>query len=192
VDDKRVLRTGVWTARASRPAVDREADGALLASHATDLLALAAEPDPTVAAYAGVAEEPPTRQLLDALIRHGARVILPVVIDDQEALDWAPYEEWEALATVRWGLLEPTTPTLGPSTIDAAALVVVPALGVDRQGNRLGRGKGFYDRTLARVPDRSRRIAVVYAGEIFDRVPHEPHDEPVGWALTPEGLIELG
>jgi len=171
--------------------VDRAADGERLASYAADLIALAGSARPTVAAYAGVAEEPPTHPLLDALVALGARVLLPVVGDDGDTMDWAPYDGWDRLATVRWGLREPTAAPLGPEALAAAHLAVVPALAVDRAGHRLGRGRGYYDRALAAV-ERTRRVAVVYAAELLDEVPTEPHDEPVGWALTPSGLTELG
>jgi 5-formyltetrahydrofolate cyclo-ligase len=173
--------------------VDREAAGARLASYAADLLALApGQGAQVVAAYAGVAEEPPTRPLLDALVAAGAHVLLPVVrSDDTGTLDWAAYEGWANLATARWGLLQPTAAPRGPEAIGAADLVVVPALAVDRAGHRLGRGRGFYDRALANV-GRAKRVAVVYADEIVDAVPHEPHDEPVGWVLSPDGLAKLG
>ena len=186
------------TARASRPAVDRAADGVRLATHAAALIALASPAGtrrdearrPTIAAYAGIAEEPPTRPLLDALVSLGARVLLPVVTG-AEALDWAPYVGWDTLATGRWGLLEPTAEPLGHDALETHAdLVVVPALAVDRAGHRLGRGRGFYDRALTDVL-RDRRIAIVYASELVDAIPSEPHDQPVGWALTPDGLIRL-
>jgi len=194
MNDKRLLRTGMCTARAERPAVDREADGARLATHAPALIALAGRArDPnelTVAAYAGVAEEPPTRPLLDALATHGVTILLPVTATDEPRLDWAPYEGWERLATRRWGLLEPTSAGLGERAIASAHLVLVPALAVDRDGHRLGRGRGYYDRALIHT-DRDRRVAVVYADELVAHVPTEPHDEDVGWVLTPDGLTEL-
>jgi 5-formyltetrahydrofolate cyclo-ligase len=198
----------VCTARASRPAVDRAADGDRLAAYAAALLAVAdpvadplADPldDPartrptriTVAAYAGIDEEPPTRPLLDALVALGARVLLPVVVHDVAGLlDWAPYDGWDALAIARWGLREPTTERLGPGALDQADVVAVPSLAVDRAGHRLGRGRGYYDRALTPSP-LGRRVAVVYASELLDRVPSEPHDQNVGWALTPNGLIRL-
>lgn len=183
------------TARASRPAVDRAADGARIASYAADLLALANPAEthpPAIAAYAGVDEEPPTQPLLDALAGLGARILLPVIsAEDDAVLDWAAYDEWDALATGPWGIKEPAGPRLGPATLHTADLVVVPALAVDRAGHRLGRGRGYYDRALGEVP-RARRIAVVYATELLDRIPSEPHDEPVAWALTPDGLAKLG
>ncbi|MDQ1685694.1 MAG: 5-formyltetrahydrofolate cyclo-ligase [Frankiaceae bacterium] len=173
--------------------MDRAADGARLADYADELITLATRSsrNPTIAAYAGVEEEPPTRALLDALVRRNARLLLPVLTGDADALDWAPYEGWDALSTARWGLLEPTSERLGSGAIGTADLVVVPALAVDRAGHRLGRGRGFYDRALANV-DRDRTVAVVYASELLDHVPSEPHDRQVGWALTPNGLTPLG
>jgi len=193
MDDKQLLRTGMCTARANRPAVDREAAGQRLATSAPALINLARRltitPRDTVAAYAGVGDEPPTRLLLDALVADGITVLLPIV-GPHSTLDWAPYEGWERLAPARWGLLEPTSDPLGKQAIGTADLVVVPALAIDREGNRLGRGRGFYDRVLTDV-DKDRRVAVVYADELVANVPSEPHDQSVGWVLTPGGLIKL-
>lgn len=173
--------------------MERAATGARLAAYAGELIALATAGDrparTTVAAYAGVADEPPTETLLDALASRGARVLLPVTTG-AGTLDWAAYEGWSGLVPARWGLLEPATPRLGPEALRGADLVVVPALAVDRSGHRLGRGAGFYDRALGAVP-RDRRVAVVYDGELLDHVPAEPHDQEVGWALTPTGLTAL-
>ena len=66
-------------------------------------------------------------------------------------------------------------------------LVVVPALAVDRRGNRLGRGAGFYDRALAGSRPAT-VVAVIYDDELLDTVPAEAHDVPVHAVLTPAGL----
>ena len=94
--------------------------------------------------------------------------------------------------TARFGVLEPTGPWLPPTAVADASVLFIPALAVDRRGARLGRGRGFYDRTLGlRNPD-ARLIAVVRDEELLDEVPHEPHDVPVTHALTPgHGLVEL-
>ena len=66
-----------------------------------------------------------------------------------------------------------------------ADAVLVPALAVDRAGNRLGRGGGSYDRALARVGPMVPLIALIYDAELLDRVPAEPHDVRVRAAVSP-------
>ena len=71
-------------------------------------------------------------------------------------------------------------------------MVLVPALAVDRNGVRLGRGRGFYDRSLPNRDRRARLIAVVRDEELVDELPAEPHDVPMTHALTPRrGVIAL-
>ncbi len=92
----------------------------------------------------------------------------------------------------RWGLLEPPEPWLPESALAEAALVLVPALAVDLRGVRLGRGRGFYDRSLADRDPRARLIAVVRDDELVDELPADPHDVRMTHALTPRrGLSAL-
>ncbi len=75
----------------------------------------------------------------------------------------------------------------------SASLVLVPALAVDRAGVRLGRGAGFYDRSLAMADPAARLVAVVRDDELVDSLPGEDHDVPMTHALTPgRGLVALG
>jgi 5-formyltetrahydrofolate cyclo-ligase len=77
--------------------------------------------------------------------------------------------------------------------VATAAVMLVPALAVDRRGRRLGRGGGFYDRTLPLCARGARLVAVVRDDEVLDEVPDEPHDVPMTHVLTPgEGLVALG
>jgi 5-formyltetrahydrofolate cyclo-ligase len=70
--------------------------------------------------------------------------------------------------------------------------VLVPALAVDRRGARLGRGAGFYDRTLRLAGPAAALIAVVRDEEFVDRLPADPHDVPMTHAVTPDrGVVEL-
>jgi 5-formyltetrahydrofolate cyclo-ligase len=149
----------------------------------------------TVCAYVPVGAEPGSIELLDVLLSHADRVLLPVARttadDNAVALQWGQYRPGQ-LVTARFGLLEPPGPWLPATTVAEAGVVLVPALAVDRTGARLGRGRGFYDRSLVlRGPD-ARLIAVVRDEELLDEVPHEPHDVPMTHALTPGlGLVEL-
>ncbi|MGW1226763.1 5-formyltetrahydrofolate cyclo-ligase [Streptomyces sp. NPDC002530] len=143
----------------------------------------------TVAAYVSVGREPGTRALLDALRARGVRVLLPVLLPDND-LDWAPYEGTEGLERAGRGLLEPSGPRLGADAVLAADAVLLPGLAVDERGMRLGRGGGSYDRVLARLAAAGADpalVALLYGNEVVARVPEEPHDHPVDAVVTPSG-----
>ena len=73
------------------------------------------------------------------------------------------------------------------------AVVLVPAVAVDRTGLRLGRGGGSYDRALARVGPAILTVAPLYDSEVLPTVPAEPHDQRVRAAATPsDGLLRFG
>jgi len=149
----------------------------------------------TVCAYVPVGTEPGSIGMLDMLLRRSGRVLLPVArtTDDDTPmpLRWGRYQPG-ALVTGRWGLLEPPEPWLPESALAEASLVLVPALAVDCRGVRLGRGRGFYDRSLDSRHRQALLIAVVRDAEFVDELPAEPHDVPMTHALTPRrGVIAL-
>jgi 5-formyltetrahydrofolate cyclo-ligase len=149
----------------------------------------------TVCAYVPVGAEPGSIAMLDVVLARAGRVLLPVARttadDSPAALQWGEYRPGRLVAA-RFGLLEPAGPWLPATTLAEAGVVLVPALAVDHTGVRLGRGRGFYDRTLVRRDPRARLIAVVRDEELLDELPREPHDVSMTHALTPgRGLIEL-
>lgn len=189
-NEKSALRTRLLAERRALAAQEREQTARALAGHAGELAA----PGATVAAYVSVGAEPGTRPLLDALLARGVRVLLPVLLADND-LDWAAYEGPQALAPAGRGLLEPVGGRLGPEAVTTASLVLLPGLAVDRRGLRLGRGGGSYDRVLARLGRAGARpllAVLLYEHELLESVPAEPHDLPVDVALTPSGLHRLG
>ncbi|MFD7504467.1 5-formyltetrahydrofolate cyclo-ligase [Streptomyces sp. NPDC059850] len=185
--NKPTLRRRLLTVRSGLTADDIEAAGASLACRALELPELARAG--TVAAYVSVGREPGTRALRDALRARGVRVLLPVLLPDND-LDWGADEGPDGLVRAGRGLLEPGGPRLGPEAVTRADAVLLPGLAVDRRGMRLGRGGGSYDRVLARLARAGADPALVvllYDGELLDAVPEEPHDRPVHAAVTPSG-----
>lgn len=142
----------------------------------------------TVAAYVSIGGEPGTGLLLERLLEAGKRVVLPVLLPDND-LDWAVHTG--SLAPAGRGLLEPAGPRLGVDAVATADVVLVPGLAVDAAGTRLGRGGGSYDRALARVPVGTFTCVLLYADELLPGVPHEPHDRRVTAAATPERLVRF-
>lgn len=147
-----------------------------------------------VCCYVPFRAEPGSPELLDVLREDGRTVLLPVIPSRRGPLDWAEYTGPSSLAPgVFPPVLEPTGQRLGAAAIAGADVVLVPALAADRRGFRLGKGAGYYDRSLALAGPHTRFIAVIRDTELVDRLPAEPHDVRVHAALTPHGgLVRLG
>jgi 5-formyltetrahydrofolate cyclo-ligase len=144
----------------------------------------------TVAAYVAVATEPGTGPLLDALRAAGKRVILPLLQPDDD-LDWAAYDDPAGLRSARRGLLEPAGAALGPDALATADVVLVPGLAVGSDGMRLGRGGGSYDRALGRVPVGTFTCVLLNSEELLDHVPADAHDRRVTAAATEIGITRF-
>ena len=144
----------------------------------------------TVAAYVSVATEPGTGPLLEALRASGRRVLLPLLQPDND-LDWTVYDGPEGLQTARRGLLEPVGPALGRDAVAGADVVLVPGLAVGRDGTRLGRGGGSYDRALTRITPGTFTCVLLNSEELLDHVPAADHDRRVDAAATELGLTRF-
>ncbi|MCP2255480.1 5-formyltetrahydrofolate cyclo-ligase [Prauserella aidingensis] len=188
---KREWRRAISGARSAVSAQQQVAEANALAAAIPGLLD--GLRSPTVCGYVPFGSEPGSIGLLDVVRNTGARVLLPIVPDEPGPLEWAEYTGTASLVPGRYrGILEPGGPRLGAAAIGDAAVVLVPALGVDRQGARLGRGAGFYDRSLVFAGAEARLVAVVRDDELVDRLPAEPHDVRMNGVLTPgNGLVTL-
>lgn len=186
-EGKRELRSAILSRRRALTPEQRQADAEALARRAPELVS----PGVVVCAYVPIGTEPGSPAMLDALIDAGARVLLPVTHPDAP-LSWGWYRAGH-LTKASFGLLEPAVPHLPPDAIRQAGVVLVPALGVDRAGVRLGRGAGFYDRSLSLAAPDTLLVAVVYDDDLLPALPAEPHDVAMTHALTPRaGLVTLG
>ena len=185
------LRTRLIDARRGRGDAARQAARVANGVH---LLAALADVS-CVAAYLPLPTEPLDLGLLDRLAV-GVRVLVPMVTG-AAPLDWCEYP-----GPVRRGALgidEPVGQRLGPDAVAAAGAVLIPALAVDPDGHRLGRGGGHYDRTLALraqlIGDGpgGLRIAVIYDDEYLPSVPFDELDQPVSAVVSPSsGLRVVG
>ncbi|MGW6279900.1 5-formyltetrahydrofolate cyclo-ligase [Kribbella sp. NPDC055071] len=142
-----------------------------------------------VALYVSMGSEPQTGALIDWLLARNYEVLLPILYADND-LGWGIAPGAADLVPGRLGLTEPPF-DLGSDAIATADLVISPAVAVARNGVRLGRGGGSYDRALARVEPGTPIWAAVYDSEILDALPADAHDHPVDAAITPTRLVPL-
>ena len=143
---------------------------------------------PVVATYLPIGSEIDPRPLMGKLEREGAKLALPCVLDDGPMI-YRHYRRGDPLEKRAFGLLEPghEVPEVMPT------LVLAPLLGFDRAGNRLGYGKGHYDRALQRLRAQGRVFVcgLAYFGQEGEAVPAEPHDIPLDWVMTERGSIPV-
>ncbi len=134
--------------------------------------------------------EPDTRALISALRALGKKVVLPVVDafpPSAPALSHRLYTGPQTLVSNKWGIPEPTgTPEVAPDALD---VVLVPALGADSRGQRLGQGGGYYDAFLQDLS--CPRLALVYADCVVPRLPCDPHDVPATALVTGQTVLSL-
>lgn len=120
-------------------------------------------------------------QIAEVADRLGCRVVLPRVEgEEMEFYDYA----LETLAEGSFGILEPQRgEAVEPCDIE---LMVVPGVAFTPLGDRLGRGKGYYDRYLSREGFRAYCVGVCYAHQLFDSLPVEPHDKQMNELVVGE------
>jgi len=187
--DKRALRKRGYAARrvANHADVSRIACDNLLGTpeyHAAN----------TVLWYLSARTELQTRQTIDRELGSNRTIVIPWVSGNDLRL-WrlAGFDELE---TGAFGILEPRVRLRGDPThhVEPAELdlVVVPGVGFDALGHRIGNGHGYYDRFLARVGASTVLIGLCFEAQRFEHVPHEPHDRAVDKLVTEAGVWSGG
>ena len=177
--DKSQLRR---TARETRKALAHADFAAAIARHAEDL---PVSEGLIVGGYHALPEEADPAALLARLAELGCHIAFPRVVAKGQALDFHRVPDGDALAPGAYGIHEPLEhwPRARPD------LLLVPLLGFDAAGHRLGYGGGFYDRTLEalNVP----AIGIAYAGQEAASIPHEAHDRTLDMVLTEQGIRQF-
>lgn len=165
-----------------RPQEKAALDASLL-SHAVAFLHAVGAQSTNIAAYNPLPSEPGAVDFAGQLRAHARRVFVPLSLPNG-VLGWAECDPARAQRGAL-GITEPSGPRFTSRVLDSCGVLLVPALGVDTRGMRIGKGAGYYDRALAhtKVP----AAAVVYDDNVVERVPHDAHDTPVQAVITPSG-----
>ena len=186
MDDKQPLRDRLIVARKAHFAAHGAAAALDLARHAP---ALEVSPDSLIAAYLPVGSEMDMRPLMETLVKQGHELCLPVCLAADKPVIFRHYAMGDALGPDAMGIAAPvnTAETVQPD------VVLVPLLGFDLRGMRLGRGGGYYDRTLAELRARRDILAcgVAFHMQMVDKCPSAPHDQALDAVLTEDGLTRF-
>lgn len=138
-----------------------------------------------IASYHSYGSEPDTSSLNKSIIKDGKTLLLPRRLADND-LSWISWsgkdEDLKSDGRIKF--------PKGESFAGQINVVIIPALHIDRLGNRLGQGGGSYDRALIKL--QAWKVALVYGGELTsEELPVESFDSRVDAAATPEILVRF-
>lgn len=142
--------------------------------------------------YAAAGSELDVSAAAAAWLALGGEAVFPRVLSGGHGSDALAFHRVAALGDLAPGYRSigeppPLSPAVGLAEIDA---LVVPGVGFDRHGGRLGQGGGFYDRILGAA--RGRSYGVCFAAQIVPTVPMAPHDARMDAVVTELGVAEGG
>lgn len=196
-EEKQLLRDRLLAARKTHHATYGATAARQLAAHAPAITPaieeVALESDigaaAIIAVYLPIGSEIDIKPLTAALAAQGHDIALPVCLTKSEPVIFRRYKQGDKLAPDAMNILAPTqdAETLVPH------IVLLPLLGFDRDGMRLGRGGGYYDRTLAalRAHGESRAFGIAYDMQMVDKCPTGPHDQAVDAVITERAIYRF-
>lgn len=146
--------------------------------------------EPCLAAfYMPMPDEPDIVPLIRWWQERGLPVALPRTLVGEKRLEFRRITRLDAdLQIGAFGIREPkpSCPLVAPEEI---RLIVVPGRAFDECGNRLGRGLGYYDRFLKRLPQDALKVALALEAQIVPRIPTQPNDVPVDVVITERRIL---
>jgi len=141
-------------------------------------------PGAVVGGYFAMRAEIDIVALLRVLAVRGHVIVLPETMPKGEPLVFRRWDTWEPLVAGRFGTKHPVGDVLRPD------FLLVPLLGFDNKGNRLGYGAGHYDRTFAELPN-AFRLGCAFSVQQFPELPVEAHDVRLHAVATEAGVLRF-
>lgn len=137
--------------------------------------------------YISYKSEVDTSGIIKRLFKNGTVVSIPHM-ESQTSQQFrnVRFESFYKLVQGPYGIMQPANPI--ESMIWSLELVLVPVAAFDGFGNRLGYGKGYYDRFLSQLPSTTTKIGLAFSSQEVDEIPSEVHDVPLDLVITEQGI----
>jgi 5,10-methenyltetrahydrofolate synthetase len=179
---RRKERQRLYACRKELPSETRTSMSAVIAGKLDELIGDKA--NQIIAAYWPIRGEVDLRAWMALAHRGGARICLPVIVRQDHPVE---FHVWQPRCRMKRGFWNILVPEDGEAVIPDT--VVVPLLGVDNLGYRLGNGGGYYDRTLARMPAGTRIIGVGQPFAGMETIFPMPWDIPMHIVILGDGSV---
>jgi len=138
--------------------------------------------------YVAKGKEVRTEEMIKESIKMGKTVAVPISKVEERDLIPSLLLDYGELVPGTYGILEPREECRRPVPPEKLELIVVPGVAFDRQGNRLGFGRGFYDNFLGKVPFHIPRLGLAFEFQIVKELPFTEKDVPVDGVVTEEDI----
>jgi 5-formyltetrahydrofolate cyclo-ligase len=145
----------------------------------------------TIVLYAAKDNEVGTDLLIEHALASDRRVLLPRILPKNRELTFVRLRDCAELAPGSFGILEPGGTEIVSIADFGPALFCIPGVAFSRTGQRLGRGAGYFDRTLAAIGRQTVTAGLAYSFQVLDRLPQSPCDRRLNLIFT-ESATHVG
>jgi 5-formyltetrahydrofolate cyclo-ligase len=139
--------------------------------------------------YVSYDNEVNTHNMIKKCLSLGKNVVVPICDAEDSSMSLSKIEKWSDLEPGSFNILEPKMDKIREVTIYDIDLTIIPGIGFDEQGFRLGHGFGYYDKLL-KDSTNAINIGLAFEIQIVEKIPIETHDLPVDLIITEKRVIK--
>ena len=143
----------------------------------------------TILFYVSYGNEVYTHDMIKESISLGKTVVVPKSVTKNNALILSRLTDWNNLEVGAYNILEPKQESIKEADIESIDLIIIPGVVFDESGNRIGHGKGYYDRLLndsRNIPS----VGLAFEFQIVDNIESEKHDEKIDVIITEDRIMK--
>jgi len=182
-EEKKILRKHIKTLKSSYTFKDFENKSQKILSHIQNFLHI--EENSIIMAYWPLPDEV---QIQEWIIKNSSRytILLPVIQENELVV--IPFTGIDSMQKVPpFGILEPTGETF--HNIDKIKIIIVPGMAFDKNGFRMGRGKGYYDKFLPKT--KAIRVGICFDFQLMDTIPINEFDAQMDYIITEDEILTI-
>ena len=143
----------------------------------------------TVMFYVSTAKEVSTHDMIKTALSENKKAAVPLIVESQNIMLPCVITDLKDLIPGPLGILQPPKQKIKTVSVSSLDLVIVPGMAFDKKGNRVGRGRGFYDRFLKLSNPETLKIALAFSCQIVEQAPVNKTDIAVDKIITEDGII---
>ena len=140
----------------------------------------------TILYYVSIDHEVDTHHMIKQSLNTDKKILVPITDTSNHTIIPSLIQSWDNLKPGAYGILSATT--TNPIKLSTIDMIIIPGIGFDTTGGRIGHGKGYYDRLLTQTTQ-AYRVALAFEFQIIDQIPTESHDISMDLIITENRIL---